>query len=107
MTTSPAPKQNEKASRLMSFLDQIETEIEEDVASSIAGAHSQTSAEDRDTVSLITANRKSSAKSSSMFNGIKHKMLGLKEELGTKTQQIQELELELRRSGESREALKC
>jgi len=91
----------------MSFLDQIETEIEEDVATSIAGAKSKTSAEDRDTVSVITQNRKSSAQSSSLFDGIKHKMNSLKDELGAKTQSIERLELELRRSGEEREALVC
>jgi len=91
----------------MSFLDQIETEIEEDVATSIAGAESMTEAEERDTVCVIAQSRQSSAQSSSLFDGIKHKMNSLKDELGAKTQSIERLELELRRSGEAREALVC
>jgi len=99
-----------KASKLMSFLDKIETEIEEDVASSIAVPleYKETESiadgvsDQHDTESI--ASTKEDISSSNVFHGIKAKMMRLKEDLKDKTTKIELLELAVSRA-EEREKL--
>ena len=84
-----------KASQLMSFLDDVETEIDEDVTSTIAGSQCGDYNED-DTMSIVST----ATSTNNIFGDIKEKMIGLKVQLNDKTKTIELLEVALKKSQE-------
>ena len=103
-----------KASKLMSFLDKIETEIEEDTASIIAGCVPETVG-GIDNINLNTKYPPStnqhnipsrSTNGNTVFEGIKSKMVRLKDDLKSKTERIESLESAVQSSSERERALR-
>ncbi len=91
-----------KASELISFLDKIETEIEEDAASTIAGSNAE---EYNDETLSIHNNNKNNGNNNNIFHDIKQKMIGLKVELNDKTKTMKLLELALKKSTDKQQSL--
>lgn len=113
---------NGNASKLMSFLDKIETEIEEDTASIIAGSATETndvlhsSKRFQPHSHSITAHHSVTTKEgdvshqsvsgNTIFEGIKSKMERFKEDLKSKTERIDQLESAMKNSSERESTLK-
>eukprot|EP01084_Bolivina_argentea_P077733 141034_1 len=103
---STPSERSTKASQLMSFLDKVETEIEEDTASTIAGSNAEEYIHHpyNDDTSSIISNKTHNPKYD-IFNDIKQKMIGLKVELNDKTKTLEILELALKQSKEKQESI--